>query len=137
MRCRENIGMLESGTLSSLLLGVGEAMATRSDQYDKNINISLSDSKTFLPQEVRPQTNSAIGVVLLIAQLISLVLLIPMAFVLVSFYTRVAKQRRHESHSTMINAPGTNDEHSLDNQSSPLTTSTFDDADNGQDTCRA
>lgn len=115
-------------------------MATRSDQYDKCINdISLSDPKTFMPQEVQQQTTSTLGVVLLVTQLISLVLLIPMAFVLVSFYRKVAKQRRRdnmESHSIMINAPGTN-EHSLDNQTSPLTTSTFDDAGNGQDTCRA
>jgi len=116
-------------------------MATKSDQYDKNKNnISLSDPKTLIPQEDQPQETSALGVVLLITQLISLILLIPMAFVLVSFYRRVEKQRRHdniESHSIMINAPGTNDEHSLDNQTSPLTTSTYDDADNGQVTCQA
>lgn len=116
-------------------------MATKSDQYDKNKNnISLSDPKTLIPQEGQPQKTSALGVVFLITQLISLILLIPMAFVLVSFYRRVEKQRRHdniESHSIMINAPGTNDEHSLDNQTSPLTTSTYDDADNGQVTCQA
>ena len=112
-------------------------MATR---YNESINvISLLDPKKFTPQEVQPQNTSTLGVVLLVIQLISLSLLIPMAFVLVSFYRRVEKQRRRnnmESRSIVINAPGTNDEHSLDNQNSPLTTSTFDDGDNGQDTCR-
>ena len=116
-------------------------MATRSDlRYDKSRNdISLSDPKMFTLQEVQPQNTSTLGVVLLTIQLISLTLLIPMAFVLVSFYRRVERQRRRdnmESHSIMINTPGTNDEQSLDNQNSPLTTSTFDDADNGQDACR-
>lgn len=115
-------------------------MATRSDRYDLSISdIFLSDPKTFIPQDVQPKNSSTLGVVLLIIQLISLTLLIPMAFVLVSFYRRVERQRRRDnmvSHSVMINAPGTNDEHSLDNQNSPLTTSTFDDVGNGQDTCR-
>ena len=114
-------------------------MTIRSDRYDKNINDFLfSDPKTFMPQEVQPQTSSILGVVLLVIQLISLVLLIPMAFVLVSFYRRVAKQRRRdnmESHSITINAP--DEQHSLDNQTSPLTTSTFDDAGNDEGTCRA
>ena len=116
-------------------------MATRCNQQDRNINdISLSDPKTFMPQEVQPQTTSALGMILLVIQLISLVLLIPMAVVLVSFYRRVARQRRRddmESHSIMINAPGTNDDHSFDIQTSPLTTSTSDDADNGGSSCRA
>lgn len=115
-------------------------MATRCNQQDRNIyGISLSDPKTFMPQEVQPQTTSALGVILLVIQLISLVLLIPMAVVLVSFYRRVAKQRRRddmESHSIMINAPGTNDDHSFDIQTSPLTTSTSDDAHNGGRSCR-
>ena len=140
MHCRKNVRMLEDGVLSSLLLGVGGAMATRSNRYDKSINdISLADPKKFTPQQVQPQNTSTLGVVLLIIQLISLTLLIPMAFVLVSFYRRVERQRRGdnmESHSIMINAPGANDEHSLDNQNSPLTSSTFDDAGNGQDSCR-
>ena len=131
---------LEGDILSSVLLGVGRAMATSSNRYDKSINdVSLSDPKMLTPQEVQPQNTSTLGVVLLIIQLIALTLLIPMAFVLVSFYRRVERQRRRdnmESHSVVVNAPGTNDEHSLDNENSPLTTSTFDDADNGQDTCR-
>lgn len=97
------------------------------------------DPKKFTPQQVQPQNTSTLGVVLLIIQLISLTLLIPMAFVLVSFYRKVERQRRGdnmESNSIMINAPGANDEHSLDNQNSPLTSSTFDDAGNGQDSCR-
>ena len=136
--------MLEEGneeyTKKISSLAPGGPMAIRSDQYDKNINDFLfSDPKTFMPQEVQPQTTSILGVVLLVIQLISLVLLIPMAFVLVSFYRRVAKQRRRdnmESHSITINAPD-EEQHSLDNQTSPLTTSTFDDASNGEGTCRA
>ena len=127
--------------LAHYYLGSGEPwQPTRSDRYNKSINdFFLSDPKMFTPQEVQPQNTSTLGVVLLIIQLISLTLLIPMAFVLVSFYRRVERQRRRdnmESHSIMINAPGTNDEQSLDNQNSPLTTSTFDDAGNGLDTCR-
>lgn len=104
----------------------------------KNIYIfSLSDPKMFMAQEVQPQTTTTLGVVLLVIQLISLALLMPMALVLVSFYRRVSRQRRRDNtHSVMINVPVTNDEHSLDNQTSPLTTATFDDAGNGEDTCR-
>lgn len=104
----------------------------------KNIYIfCLSDPKMFTAQEVQPQTTTTLGVVLLVIQLISLALLMPMALVLVSFYRRVSRQRRRDNtHSVMINVPVTNDEHSLDNQTSPLTTATFDDAGNGKDTCR-
>lgn len=114
-------------------------MATRSDQYYKKYIyiFSLSDPKMFMAQEVQPQTTTTLGVVLLVIQLISLALLMPIALVLVSFYRRVSRQRRRDNtHSVMINVPVTNDEHSLDNQTSPLTTATFDDAGNGEDTCR-
>ena len=86
--------------------------------------------------EARPaQTADSFAVALLIIQLLSLTLLIPISCVLVSFYRRVSEQRRrsnNKSRTVVINPPPSNDEHSLDNQTSPLTSTTFeDDAGNG------
>ncbi|XP_078362678.1 uncharacterized protein LOC144646855 isoform X2 [Oculina patagonica] len=99
------------------------------------------DPKMIMPQEAQAQPNTSFDVALLIIQLLSLALLIPMCCVLVSFYRRVSQQRRRnnmpQSGTVMINAPLSNEEHSLDSQTSPVTSTTFDDEGNGEDTCRA
>ena len=72
--------------------------------------------------EAQKQTVHSFDVALLVFQLLSFILLIPMCCVLVGFYRRVSRQRRLKAQRTiMINSPSLDDDHGLENQTSPLT----------------
>lgn len=93
-----------------------------------------------MPHESQAQTTTSFDVASLVIQLLSLTLLMPISCVLVSFYKRVSRQRRRnkiESRTLVTSATLANDEQGLDNQTSPFSSATFDNADNGEDTCRA
>jgi len=91
------------------------------------------DPTTFMTQQAQPQAVHSFDVVLLIFQLLSFILLIPVSCVLVSFYIRVSRQRHLKAQRTVkIHSPSSNCEHGSSNdQISPLTnpTSSFENED--------
>lgn len=89
---------------------------------------SLADPKIYWSQEIQHKANSSFNVALLVMQLVSLILLLPMALVLVSFYRIVSKQRRRANtqfHSAAVNSSLSQDE-SFGNQNTRLTNATYE-----------
>ena len=89
---------------------------------------SLADPKIYWSQEIQHKANSSFNMALLVMQLVSLILLLPMALVLVSFYRIVSKQRRRANtqfHSAVVNSSLSQDE-SFRNQNTRLTNATYE-----------
>ena len=87
-----------------------------------------ADPKIYWSQEIQHEANSSFNVALLVMQLVSLILLLPMALVLVSFYRIVSKQRRRANtqfHSAVVNSSLSQDE-SFRNQNTRLTNATYE-----------
>ena len=92
-----------------------------------------ADPKIYWSQEIQHEANSSFNVALLVMQLVSLILLLPMALVLVSFYRIVSKQRRRANtqfHSAVVNSSLSQDE-SFGNQNTRLTNATYENSDIG------
>lgn len=86
------------------------------------------DPKIYWSQEIQHKANSSFNVALLVMQLVSLILLLPMALVLVSFHRIVSKQRRRANtqfHSAVVNSSLSQDE-SFGNQNTRLTNATYE-----------
>ena len=82
----------------------------------------LADPKIYWSREIQHKANSSFNVALLVMQLVSLILLLPMALVLVSFFRIVSKQTRRANtrfHSTP-------QDESFGNQNTRLTNATYE-----------
>ncbi|PFX29700.1 brevican core protein-like [Stylophora pistillata] len=86
------------------------------------------DPRMYWSQEAQQKASSSYNMALLVIQLLSLILLLPMALVLVSFYRRVSKQRRRakaQLNAAVVNSPMPQDE-SFGNQNTRLTNATYE-----------